>query len=136
MSYKYSGYNPSEVIKKMIDGKLLDLHTAFLGKVLSANEKTASVQPLGKIKQYGEEAKSQAPLSGVPIATYKLEKRTITTCDDGTVEDVAIIKPIEAGDIVVCICCDRDITEAKRGINGTPAIGHHSLSDSVIVGVL
>lgn len=51
-------------------------------------------------------------------------------------ETIPIIEPIKAGDIVVCVCGERDITEARNGKNAVPALGHHSMSDSIIVGVL
>ena len=139
----------------MIDNKLMALHTAYLGKVLSTNGKTAKIQPLGKVKAYNEEARDQTPLSDVPIlqsARYKLQTKTInyvsgvkTEKTDGKVtsvepimESMDVLSEVEiaAGDIVLCVCCDRDITEAKKGNNTTPALGHHSQSASVIVGVL
>lgn len=153
------------------------LHTAYLGKVLSTNGKTAKIQPLGKVKAYNEEAKDQKPLSDVPIlqsARYKFEKKTLTYVsgisgdfdgisslvanvdDDGVLYwgestsvdgessitsitksiDVLVPTEIAVGDIVLCVCCERDITEAKKGNNAIPALGHHSQSASVIVGVL
>ena len=140
----------------MIDNKLKALHTAYLAKVLSVNGATAKIQPLGYIKAYGETAQKQAPLSNVPIATQKIVNKTIEVVDgvsldiekDGdNVKDVKLnitnktitipqVESISAGDIVICVCCERDITEAKKGNNTVPAIGHHSMSDSVIVGVL
>lgn len=133
--------NYSEIIKSMIDSKLLDLHTAFIGKVISVKSTTATVQPLGMIKQYGETAKRQAVLSNVPIAAYKIRTKKITyvsnaTTNETQTEEVLKLEPISAGDIVICVCCDRDITDAKRGVNSIPALGHHALSNSVIVGVL
>ena len=143
--------------ENMIENKLKNLHTAYLAKVLSVNENTAKIQPLGMTKAYGENAQKQSPLSNVPIATHKVKKEEIevvtdvscnvTTDADGYVTDVSVsasketleyakIQELKAGDIVVCVCCERDITEAKKGVNSTPAIGHHSMSDSVIVACL
>ena len=102
--------------ENMINNKLLNLHTAYLAKVISLNESTAKIQPLGMTKAYGGKAQAQSVLSNVPILKH--------------------ITEISAGDVVLCVCCERDITEAKKGNNSTPAIGHHSMSDSVIVGVL
>ena len=82
------------------------------------------------VKAYGENAKSQSPLSNVPIVNSARYKATI----EG--EELKNIKPIASGDIVLCVCCERDITEAKKGNNSTPALGRHSMSDSVIVGIL
>ena len=48
----------------------------------------------------------------------------------------ATIKQIEEDDIVVCLCADRDISQTKNGSVALPAHGSHSLSDSIIVGIL
>lgn len=102
--------------ENIVEKKLLNLHTAYLGKVISTNGKTAKIQPLGLSKAYGETAQKQSPLTNVPVTKQ--------------------VKEISVGDIVVCICCERDITGAKKGRNTTPALGHHSMSDSIIIGVL
>ncbi len=134
-------------IENIINNKLLNLHTAYLAKVISTNGNTAKIQPLGMSKAYGETAQEQSVLSSVPIlkSAHKVKTKTITyikdvdfdkkevTTDTATITEVV---PISAGDIVYCGVCERDITEAKNGINSTPAIGHHSMSDSVIIGVL
>lgn len=144
------------VLNNMIENKLRALHTAYLAKVLSVSGNTAKIQPLGYVKAYGEAAQKQSPLSNVPIATQKIVNETIEVVDkvslelekDGdNVTDVKLnitnktvtipqVESISAGDIVICVCCERDITQAKNGNNTVPAIGHHSMSDSVIVGVL
>lgn len=142
--------------ENLIENKLKNLHTAYLAKVISVNGNTAKIQPLGLTKAYGDTAKKQSPLSNVPIAAQKIEEKTIsvvtgvspnvTKADDVvksvtlnvTTETVTVAqkRQIAAGDIVVCICCERDISAAKKGVNSTPALGHHSMSDSVIVGCL
>ena len=122
-----------KVFENMIENKLLSLHTAYLAKVISVGETTAKIQPLGLTKAYGEAPQKQSPLSKVTIlrnARYKISETVI----EG--KKVAEIEPIAAGDIVLCVCCERDITEAKKGNNLLPALGHHSKSDSIIVGVL
>lgn len=121
----------SKVIENMIEQKLLSLHTAYLATVVSTNGKTAKIQPLGYIKAYGGKAQKQSPLSSVPIinsAKFKFK------AEEGA--ETATVTPLSAGDVVICVCCERDITEAKNGRNTTPSIGHHSMSDSIIVGVI
>ena len=142
----------------MLENKLKNLHTAYLAKVISTNGTTAKIQPLGLVKAYGENAQAQSPLSNVPIAVQKIKNgdNSVNVVSDiameivkegDTIKDVKLtvtksnisipqISNIAAGDIVICVCCERDITEAKNGRNSTPAIGHHSMSDSVIVGCL
>lgn len=105
-----------QFFENIVENKLKGLHTAFLAKVLSVDGNTAKIQPLGYVKAYGKSAQKQSPLSSVPIT------KQVTT--------------ISIGDIVVCVCCERDISEAKKGNNAIPALGHHSMSDSIIIGVL
>ena len=144
------------VTEQMLNNKLLALHTAYLAKVISTNGNTAKIQPLGMTKAYGGIAQKQSPLSSVPIATQKIVKNSVSVVSGVTLDvekdgdtikdvklnvskskvDIAETQAISAGDVVVCICCERDISQAKKGINSTPAIGHHSMSDSVIIGVL
>lgn len=130
-----------DFIENMIEEKLLGVHTAYIAKVISTNGKTAKIQPLGNIKAYGKSAQKQSPLSNVPIlnnAQQKFSKKTIEYLTDGGKERTEIVTPVSiaSGDLVLCVCCDRDISEAKKGNSATPQIGHHSMSDSVIVGIL
>lgn len=147
------GYNT--VIENMIDEKMLGIHTAYIGKVLAYSNGKATIQPLTMIKQYGKSAKKQSPIPNVPVvhsARYKLKVNStevvtnITTSKSNSyvtsvnssktnINDIELT-PLSAGDIVICVCCDRDITEAKNGNIATPSIGHHSQSDSVVVGIL
>lgn len=80
--------------------------------------------------KYSDTAKPFAPVSSVPIthqARYKLKVSG---------EAVVSASPIESGDVVICVCCDRDITAAKQGKSVLPPAGHHTMSDCVIVGIL
>lgn len=124
-----------------IERKLMDLHCAYIGKVISTDGKTATVQPLGLTKAVGEDAQAQSVVSSVPVACgYKLEKTTITyvvdTEGNTLSQEVAVPKPLKKGDLVVCLCADRDISEARKGNNALPVSGRHSITDSIIVGVL
>lgn len=142
----------------LIEQRLLDMHTAYIGKVLSIDGEKAKVQPLGMYKQYGETAKKQAVVSAVIAAKYKITKtEDITYVENSTLnvsknsesvvtgvtisntkktKTIPVVEELKAGHIVICVCCDRDITEARKGNNSVPSVGHHSLSDSVIVGIL
>ena len=129
------------IINQAIEKKLLDLHCAYIGKVVSTDGVTATVQPLGLIKETGSaSAQAQAVVSDVPVACrYKLTAKKISyaTSDGGSrSQTVAVPSEIEKGDIVVCMCADRDITAARRGKNELPPAGHHNISDSIIVGIL
>lgn len=124
-------------LNDLIEDKLLSLHTAYLAKVLSSDGSTAKIQPLCMVKQYGHSAQKQSILSNVPIvqsARFKMTSKTDYI--DGSAITYVEPTPLAAGDIVICVCCDRNITEAKNGRMTTPPVGHHSMSDSVIVGIL
>lgn len=113
---------------------LLNMHTAFIGIVVGMNgEKKAKVQPLNLIKQYGEKPTKQAVLTDVPILEHVKHIEIYSTAGhDGHVR----LKPIEAGDIVFCVCSDRDISQTRKGKSALPALGHHEIKDAVIVGCL
>ena len=128
-------------IDSAIERKLLDLHCAYIAKVVSTDGNSATVQPLGKIKETGSECtRTQAVVANVPVACMKFKSRTITylTSTAGTTrtETVAVPSELAAGDLVVCVCADRDITDARRGVNALPPSGRHAISDSIIVGIL
>lgn len=138
-----------KVITDIIEDKLMNLHTAYIGKVLSFDGTKATIQPLSMIKQYGKTAEKQSVVANAPVlqgARYKI-KTEMRTCGISTTGGVncslqteqrehLVLEPLSAGDIVFCVCAERDITEAKKGIIATPQIGHHSLSDTVVVGIL
>lgn len=139
----------------MIDEKLLNLHTAFIAKVVSVSSPDlCSVKPLNKIKAYGQKAKAQGVISKVPVLNhvrrYTLVKQTLTVEDTytggGSItpkrhpepenEGHIRVEPIKAGDLVLCVCGDRDITAACKGQSATPPVGHHEIKDAVVVGLL
>ena len=140
-------------IDDAIERQIKDLHCAFLAKVVSVSGKTATVQPLGMVKEYGGKAKKQAIIENVPIAIQRVKEQSFTYVSSVSVvsgaiyvtavvpqtkkQTVLVLDPIKTGDIVVCVCCDRDITDARNGSNSLPVVGYvHSMSDAVIVGVL
>lgn len=123
----------STVINNMLDEKLKNLNVAFLAKILSVSGNKAKIQPLGLTKGYGTKAREQAPITNVHIANsarYKFSPKQI----DG--ETVADIVSINKGDIVLCVCCDRNIDAALRGENSIPPVGCHNKSDCVIVAIV
>lgn len=107
---------------EMIEEKLLHLHTAFLAKVLNFDEdtRTATIQPLALAKQYGKSAMKQAVVQGVVY-----------------LEHIRPTQKSEAvGNTVLCVCCERDISNTKNGVYALPALGHHTLHDCIIIGRL
>lgn len=54
-----------QTINDIIESRLLELHTAFLAKVVAVNGKTYSIKPLAKYKQYGAEAQEYPVITNV-----------------------------------------------------------------------
>jgi len=113
----------------MIEKQMLDLHVAFLARVLNVNGNKAKIQPIGLMKEIGGVPKEFAPISSVPITNQARHKLDV-------VDGVVYAQEISDGDVVVCVCCDRDITESQKGISVLPPPGHHTISDCIIVGIL
>ena len=121
-------------IRSEIDQKLLDTHTSFLASVVSIDKNVMTVQPLFMYKEYGEKAKKPAVITNIPILT--LEK-TVIYIDAETKEVISIeTEDIATGDTVLCVCCERNISEARDGKLNTPPVGHHNISDCVMTGAL
>ena len=129
-------------VEAIIERKLRDLHCGYIGRVIWTDGETATVQPLGLIKDGGSgSTKQQAVVENVPVACrYKFSTKTITYIVDnsGSTQKQTVAVPVEIskGDLVACLCADRDITEARRGNNELPPAGCHCITDSIIVGIL
>ena len=119
----------------IIENQLLNLHTAYLAKVLGVSGSTAKIQPLNLIKAAGKTAKKQAVMS-VPISANVKKFGTSTITIDGHSYTIPTVSGISSGDTVICICSERDITETRKGNYAIPVEGHHRISDSIIIGVL
>lgn len=129
----------------LLEEKLLNLHTAFIARVVSVqNENLCSVQPIDKIKAYGQSAKSQGVISNVPVLSHVRHIETYTqslSASEGTISPSSHgghikISPIRKDDIVLCICAERDISSSIKGISTTPPVGHHQLKDAIVVGLI
>lgn len=111
-----------ESFDSLIEQKLLNLHTAFVAKVISVvidtktGEVIRKIQPLNMIKMYGEKEREQSVIENVPILKH--------------------VGEVKKGDLVFCVCAERNITEAKKGKMTCPPIGRHSINDAVIIGVI
>ena len=127
----------------IIDQKLLGLNTAYIAKVISYKDGKADLQPLNMIKLQGKSAQKPSVVKSAPVllsARNKIGTKEINYVYNSMGatknETIVTLTPLSAGDLVFCVCADRDITEAKKGKMATPCIGHHSLSDTVVVGML
>lgn len=140
----------STVIKGIVGEELKSTHVAFIAEVLTLdNEKTkAKIQPLGLIRGYGGAATKQAVLTNVHIARSARCKFTGAAFEVVTAENIwdddadrmeetfTTPTPIAVGDLVLCICCDRNIDAALKGENSLPPVGCHNQSDCVIVAII
>ncbi len=99
------------ILENIINSKIQNLHTAFLGKVILVNDSRADIQPL----QYGS-----------PIITDVPMTRTVKT------------QPLQAEDVVICVCCEKNIATALEGKMPVETEPKESfaMSNAVIVGVL
>lgn len=126
---------------EIMSSKIGGIHTAYLAKVLSISGRTAKIQPLGLYKDADGTTKKQSVLTKVPISKQirTTDPSVSISCNgDGTPKATCNCwqPKIEVGDIAVCICCEQNISEAKRGVNALPPEGRFSMSDSIIIGVL
>lgn len=150
------GYN--SILDDILEEKLLNLHTAFIGKVISVSgPDVCSVQPLDKIKAYGQAAKRQSVVTNVPVLNhvrhYTLVKQSLSITSDTHSEEDSItispnphptskneghvkVEPIKVGDLVLCVCGERNITSSRKGTSTVPPVGRHQITDAIVIGLL
>lgn len=125
--------------ENMIDSKILNIHTAYLGKVVSISGNTARVQPLTMSKAIGGKSAEQSTTTAVipPNIKYRADKITYRISDDRS-ETTTVLVPdsLAVGDTVYVGVCDRDISFAKKGIIGKATSRHHNINDGVILRVV
>ncbi|AVK98836.1 hypothetical protein FCT18_14795 [Lysinibacillus sphaericus] len=151
--------NMTEFFKTLQHGVYMNLNTAMPCKVLAYDEtkRRAKIQPLFKVKEYGQDESSLAPIENVPVLfqRYKVHNNQpipITTDTaphpqyTGTgehvhneitfTESVEMIPDLKNGDIVQVIFNQRAIDEAQNGQNVYPGTARmFDIHDAVIVGV-
>ena len=152
--------NLTTIFKNLVTEELKSVHVAFLAEILVVSGSKAKIQPLGLTRGYGNVARKQAPITNVPIldsAKYRITEKEIEYIEefklivnrntDGAItsvipnstkktETIAQLTPIKKGDIVLCVCCDRNIDAALKGENSLPPVGSHVQSDCVIVSII
>lgn len=122
----------TKTINSMINQRLMDTHTSYLGKIISIDLNLMTIQPLSMIKVYGEKAKTASVIKNIPVlCPYKY----VYKVKEYTKELIKIEQEeLTTGDTVYCGVCERDITEAKKGNVAASSTGrHHNLSDSVVI---
>lgn len=133
---------------EMFSRQSMELSVAFIARVsrVDGDLSHAAVQPMGLIRQQGAQAQEQAELGDVPVldnARHRLKKEKFRYVSGGSVNgltygetDILVPEELKPGDLVLCVCCDRDITQSLKGVNALPDAGAHSKNNAVIVGVI
>lgn len=133
----------SAAFGNMIEQALLNTHIAFVGKIVKVKGDFASVQPLNMTQSMDGTITKLPKLDNVPIlkSVRKWDKKEeIISSSGGDPAHTHKIqhwepKRPEPGDVVFCVCSDRDIADTQKGEFAVPVLGHHMLSSAVIVGV-
>ena len=111
------------ILEQIINSRIMNIHTAYLAKVISFNQDKADIQPLVASVSYDGASEPYPIIPNVPVI--------VSARKNGQNEELG------EGAVVLAICCERDISSALKGqISNSSAGGMYSLSDSVIVGVL
>lgn len=115
-----------KLINGMIEEKLYRLHTSYLAKVISVSNNKATIQPLHKTKEKGFTAQEYSVIQNVPICRFPLK-------NGGEVINYTL--DVKSGSMVLVMACERSLDFS--GGTYIPRTGsHHSIQDSVIVGVI
>lgn len=126
--------NMTEVFKNLQHGVFMNLNTAMPCKVLAYDEtkRTAKIQPLFMVKEFGQNERSLAPIENVPVLFQRYKVHNVVTFT----ESVEMIPDLRNGDIVQVIFNQRAIDEAIKGNNTFPGTARmFDIHDAVIVGV-
>ena len=124
----------STYINDAIEQALLNVHTGFIAKIVGTSGDIATIQPLAMNKSVGGESSVPAIITACPVIS-SCGKYESFICQ-ATGNECVKFKKVQAGDIVFCVCADRDISETRHGGIATPRPGHHEISFAVVIGVL
>lgn len=135
--------NESGYLREFMEQSLLEVHTAFFGRIVSVGGGTCTIQPLAMTKDVKGNAQKRAVIKNVPIL-WNARNRIIEyeeSCCNGsggfTTRKHLKFEPLKSGDIAFCVCADRDISEQRSGNTAVPTMErHHDITDCVVVGVL
>ena len=128
----------TQFIDKLIESKLLGVHTGYLATVLSVSGDYAVVQPFTYSKDTSGGRVKQPTVRAYVPQNVKYEVKRIKyriTSNDYETTEVMVPSPLAENDIVYCGVCERDISAAVKGQSEIPT-RHHNINDSVILRVL
>lgn len=125
--------------ESFINGKIINIHTAFIGKVLAIDGNIARVQPLTYSKNASGTLKEQTPVAVYIPQNIKVKQETLTymvSTYTSATKTIIVPDSIVAGDIVYCGVSERDITTENLSGKIAKPTRHHDINDSVILAVL
>ena len=128
--------NGINYIDNAIKQAILDVHTTYLAKVISISGNVARLQPLTIYKALGGEAKEPSPTTAIIPPNLKIGEKTITyMVSDTQTETTTVLVPenLSVGDIVQVGVCERDISNAIKGIISEATNRHHDINDGIIL---
>lgn len=124
---------------RLINNAVINVHTAYIAKVISIDGSYAVVQPLTYTKDAGGNTIKQAPVVAFVPANVKYAVKNITyRVSETSTETIDVLVPsdLKKDDIVYCGVCESDISSAVKGIMTELPVRHHNINDSVILRVL
>lgn len=126
-------------LNTLIRNAVINIHTAYIAKVISIDGSYAMVQPMTYTKDAAGKSIEQAPVSAFVPSNVKYIVKSITyKISETKTETTEILVPddLKVGDIVYCGVCERDISSAVKGKMAELPVRHHNMNDSVIIRVL
>ncbi len=124
---------------RLINNAVINIHTAYIAKVISVDGSYAMVQPLTYTKDAAGNTIEQAPVSAFIPSNVKYIAKSITyRVSETRTETTEVLVPdtLQKDDIVYCGVCERDISSAVNGVIAELPVRRHNINDSVILKVL
>lgn len=123
----------------LIRNAVINIHTAYIAKVISVDGSFAMVQPMTYTKDAQGNSIKQAPVCAFIPSNIKYTAKNITYRVSETkteTTEVLVSDDLRADDLVYCGVCERDISSAVKGEMAELPVRHHNMNDSVIIRVL
>lgn len=123
----------------LIRNAVINIHTAYIAKVISVDGSFAMVRPMTYTKNAEGDFIEQAPVCAFVPSNIKYTVKNITyRVSETKTETTEVLVPddLKSGDLVYCGVCERDISSAVKGELAELPVRHHNMNDSVIIKVL
>ena len=129
-----------EFFNNTVDQTILNIHTAFIARVIKIHDDRAIVQPMQSICQVGTD--TQIPMGNVSAVIprnlkYKTSSITYRISNtESKTTTVLVPDELAVGDMVYVGICERDITNALVGDPTLSTYRTHDINDGVILKVI